>query len=175
MSGVSIATGVIATDALGGGSGRGLQSPGVLAQSAVPASVTGTLSETTLATITIPAGAMGVNGSVRVRARFSYTGSTNNKAVRVRFGGAQLLFVDNANTAGNIGAQLLFDIANRGATNSQIGGSAGTGGVNAQIQNAFSASAIDTTAAVNLTLTAQLANTGETITLESYTVEILNP
>jgi hypothetical protein len=39
-----------------------LKAAGVLAQSAVAASFTGTLTETVLATIAIPAGAIGVNG-----------------------------------------------------------------------------------------------------------------
>src|SRR5213079_2421852 len=61
------------------GGGIGLKAAGVLAQSAVAASVTGTLTETVLATIAIPAGAMGVNGAIRVTALWSYTNSADTK------------------------------------------------------------------------------------------------
>lgn len=157
------------------GGGVGLKAAGVLAQSAVAASVTGTTSETTLATIAIPAGAMGVNGSLRIRPKFSYTGNTNLKTMRVRLGGTSFWFADNGANASNIGSQPLIDIENRGAANSQIGVAGGTAGVNLTITTAHLTGVVDTTAAQNLTITAQLANGADTATLEAYTVEILNP
>lgn len=171
MSGVSIATGVIATDALGGGVGRGLQSPGVLAQSAVPASVTGTLSETTLATIVIPAGVMGANGSLRVTLQWSCTNTANTKTAGVRLGGQSIRALALTNTASRPDIVML---TNRGATNSQVGVVASA----SAYSNSSATSptyAIDMSQAQSLTITGTLTNTGETITLESYTVEVLNP
>jgi len=172
MSGVSIASGVIATDALGGGVGRGLQSPGILAQSAVAASVTGTLTETVLATIPIPAGAMGVNGMLRVTALWSYTNSANTKTARYRLSGQSLGFVAVTTSSSS---KTQAEIANRGALNSQV---SGVGALVLPFTNSASAVqtfAIDMSVSQNITLTGLLTNVGETITLESYTVELLNP
>ena len=47
----------------------------VLGASAVAASITGTVAETSLAAVTVPAGAMGANGDMRFTALFSYTNS----------------------------------------------------------------------------------------------------
>lgn len=154
------------------GGGIGLKSPGVLARSAVAASVTGTTSETTLATIAVPAGAMGVNGGVRISGLFSYTNSANSKALRVKFGGTTYYGPTVTTTAS---APFLFEIWNRGAANSQVGpGVTNTVPLGAAAV-APTTSAVDTASAFNITFTGQLANSGETITLEAYTVEVLNP
>lgn len=135
-----------------------------LGQSAVAASNTGGTTETTLATITIPAGAMGANGRIEVRALFSVTNSANTKTLRVRFGGTT--FASSAVTA--VGsAPLLMNVANRNAANSQVG-TLGTGFGTAS--GAAITTAIDTTAAVNITITGQLGLGTEAITLESYQV-----
>jgi len=155
------------------GGGIGLKSSGVLAQSAVPASVTGTLSETTLATIAIPAGAMGVNGLVRVTADFSNTNSANSKIFTVRLGG-QSFYSATVTTTAVFGCQARA--MNRGALNSQIGGvqTVGSGGFGST-STASASLSVDTSQAQNLTITGTLTNTSETITLAAYTVEILNP
>lgn len=170
MSGVSIATGVIATDALGGGQGRGLQSPGVLAQSGVAVSITGTAVETTLATIPIPAGSVGLAGSLRITVHWSGTSSANNKIYKVLYGGSTI-FTITQSTNSLTATQLVMH--NRGIVNSQItyaGTAAGLG--NSAGGNLITA--VDSSVSQNLTITGTLVNTGETITLESYTVEILN-
>ena len=173
MSGVSIATGVIATDALGGGVGRGLQSPGVVAQSAATGmSVTGTTSETTLASIVIPAGLLGVNGVLRITSLWTYTNSVNNKTLKVNFGGTTWFNQAQTTTAS---AQSMTIIRNRGVVNSQVGYAISAGSAFGSTSVANPTAAIDTTASQTITITGTLANTGETITLESYIVELLNP
>lgn len=142
----------------------------VLAASGVAVSHTGNTNETALATIQVPANAMGANGAIRVTTTFSYTNSGNNKTQRVRFGGAAgtqyFLVVDTATASRRHQTQ----IHNRNATNSQVGQSQsvafGSSGV------AATTSAVDTTAAVDIVISGQLANSGETITLENHTVEI---
>jgi hypothetical protein len=147
----------------------------VLAQSAVALSHTGDTNETVLATIAIPANVIGANGRVVIETSWSFTSSANSKTLRVRFGasgggvgGTALLALGFTTTA------MYHDyraIANRNATNSQIamlntGVGGGWGGAN----NTPIATAVDTTAATEVVLSAQLANAGETITLESYQV-----
>lgn len=139
----------------------------VLAQSAVAVAHTGDTNETTLATITVPAGAMGANGSATVEALFSYTNSANAKTLRIRFGGTQMVSIAATTT---VSTRLQIRIHNRNATNSQVsvGFSPGFGSSTGPVITA----AIDTTAAVNITITGQLASAGETITLESHAAEI---
>ncbi len=152
--------------------GRGLSQ--ILAQSAVPASVTGTTSETVLATIPIPAGAMGVNGGLRVSFGYTQTNNANSKTIRVRLGATSALLL-----ALTTQPTVTFDflIVNRGVTNSQVstinnnnvlswGGTSG---------GAFNTLAIDTTVAQNLTIAATLANAADTVTLETLSVQLLNP
>ena len=170
MSGVSIATGVIATDALGGGTGRGLQSPGVLAQSGASTSVTGTVSKTALATITIPGGMLGANGIIRIIPLFSYTNSANNKTLSTELNGTAVVSAVVTTTADDQFI-IIYRAANSTTAQKYYVGGTGIG----PIASAIGTAAINTANDVILTISGTLANTGETITLEAYTVEILNP
>lgn len=154
------------------GGGVGLKSVGALAQSAVPASVTGTTIETVLATIVIPAGSVGSNGSIRILSLWSYTNSANNKVLKGVVGGTAFMSVTSTST-GSLQQETM--LRNRGEQNSQVAFSpffAGGIGVTA---NAVLSSAVNFSVAQTMTLTGTLSNTSETITLEGYTVEILNP
>jgi hypothetical protein len=142
----------------------------VLAASAVAATHTGTTAETALATVAIPAGAMGPNGILRVTLLWSYSNSVNGKTKRVRLGGASgaVLMQHLNSTSVAIRHHLL--IQNRNAETAQIAGQI-TGGLAASsVANATSS--VDTSAAQDLVITAQLANAGESVTLESYVVEV---
>lgn len=136
---------------------------GVLDQAATAGnSVTGTASETTLATINIAAGAMGANGKIEVNADFSYTNSANAKTLRIKLGGTTLW---SGTPTATTGLAVRLTIRNRNAANSQRWRaqhvlSSGTWG------DSSGTAAIDTASATTITITAQLANTGETITLE---------
>ena len=65
------------------------------------------------------------------------------------------------------------EIANRNATNSQVGSASDSGGFGTST-NAVVTSSEDTTANVAITITGQLATSTETITLESYLVELMS-
>jgi hypothetical protein len=138
----------------------------VLAQSSVAQAHTGDLVETTKATVTIPANAMGANGRVRVTSVWSATNNANNKTLRVKFGGTNYL-AQNITTTQSFIHQA--QIGNRNSASSQVGtgntafGSAG---------QAISTSAVNTGSSVDITFTIQLANAGDTATLESYIVEL---
>ena len=146
----------------------------VLAQSAIAASITGTTSETVLATVTIPGGTMGANGTLRVTTLWSYTNSANNKIPRIRLGGlaGTLIFSLTATTTGMYRDQR--EIHNRNAQNSQVfWGNTSSGGGWGTTVGTVSTGSVDTSASQDLVFTAQLANTGETITLEYYLVELV--
>jgi hypothetical protein len=159
------------------GAAASLKVPYILAQSSVQVSHTGDLVEATLATITIPANAMGPNGSVRLTCYMSCTNSANIKTIKVYFNGTGgTAYINSGFTA--IGSlRFQQQISNRNATNSQVGNLYQTqGGFGASTASpAFVTSAVDTTASVDIVITGQLANTGETITLEGYTAELLVP
>jgi len=141
-------------------------------QSGVAVPLTGTTSETALVSVTIPAGSLGANGSIRITALLSYTNSANNKTIRVRFGDtlSGTVFAQSTLTT-TTATRLTLTIHNRNSAASQIGGL-----VNGSLGGTASANitgAIDTTASQTLTISGQLASSGENITLESYVVETL--
>lgn len=148
----------------------GANIPRILGQSGAASSVTGTLVETTLATVTIPANAMKANGLLRVTTYFSCTNSANAKIARVRLGG-NIFSALSVTTSSAI--QTLTLIRNKNATNSQESyGESSAGGLGITT-TAPRTAAVDTTAASSITITATLADAGETITLLGYTVEVL--
>jgi hypothetical protein len=139
-------------------------------RSAVAVPLTGGTTETTLATCTIPAGAMGANGIMEIKSQFSYTNSAGSKTFRVKFGGTQF-FTSTATTSAQ--ANYFVAIFNRNATNSQVGTNQ-VGQFSGPNGNPLITSAVDTTAAQNITITGQLSVGTDTLTLESYSV-ILYP
>jgi hypothetical protein len=147
------------------------------ASAATGMSVTGTASETVLATVPIAAGAIGANGILRITSLWGVTNSANNKTVQVRLGAS------GNGIAGDIfGLAVLTTVAairmqnqiqNRNAANSQVTLSGtGTGGWGTTT-GGISTATRDTSVATDLVFTGTLANTGETITLHSYLVELI--
>lgn len=147
----------------------------IIAASAVAVPHTGNTNETTLATVAIPAGAMGLNGSLRVTTLWSCTNSGNNKTMRARLGGigGSAFLAAVATTSASM--RVMSILSNRDAANSQVGFPSGNSAGTGTSTGAIFTSAVDTSAEQTLVLTAQLASAGETITLESYQVELLIP
>lgn len=145
----------------------------VIGMSAVAASVSASTSEETLATVAIPAGAMGANGALRVRLQWTVTNSANNKTFKVRLGGiGGTAFRDIVATT-VVGVTDEIVIQNRNSASSQVGRAAaaatygfGTTGAGA------TTGTINTSNAQDLVITGQKASSGETLTLESYIVEL---
>lgn len=144
------------------------RSPIILAQSGVAASVTGTLTETTLASVTIPGGMMGTNGSLRIKAKWTYTNSVNNKTIKSVFGGQAVTTGVRTTSTTEF---LFYTIDNRGSLSSQMGPN--TAIPSSSSLGTYFPLTVDTSVDQTLTFTGTLANTGETITLEGYTVEVL--
>lgn len=148
------------------------------AHSAVAQSLTGTLTETALVTSAIAAADIGVNGWVEVETVWSVTNNANAKTPRVRFGasgagiGGTVFWAPSAIT--NVASvHHVAIIQNRNSASSQVGGLAtanstgyGTGAA------APPTATINTGNASEVVISAQLGNTGDTITLESYTIRI---
>lgn len=147
-------------------------SPLILGISGASSAITGTTNETVLATISIPAGIMGANGAMRLWSLWSYTNSANSKILRARLNGlgTQAIMGATCTTSGVYGD--LRYVFNANANNSQktwqFSALGGTG-----VSTTATTAAIDTTATTSFVLTGQLSNTGETITLEAYCLELL--
>lgn len=145
----------------------------VLAASAVASSVTGTNTKTALATISIPGGAIGANGRLRVTCHFSTTASTNSKTLSWEYGGSAFLnFTQNGATVGGFRDQR--EMANVNATNAQKSWRASQAPFGTGIASVTTGSGVDTTTAHDLVFYGTLANSGETITLESWLVELFH-
>jgi len=148
-------------------------SGGLLAKSGAASALTGSTSETTLATITIPANTLGTNGFLRVTSLWTMTNNANNKTPRVRLGGlsgTQLASLA-LTTIANARLETVLIAAN--ATNAQVATTWEPRGTDQLVSGAASivSSAIDMTASQDLVLTGQLANSADTLTLVGYIVE----
>jgi hypothetical protein len=149
----------------------------VLSANAVSVNVTGTTAETAFYTVTIPAGLLGANGRLLLTSKTTITGSTNAKTFRARFGNGlsgDVVATTAQTTAANVTINF-FEIPvveNRNSASSQIYYL--TAGVNSgSLTTAYATGAIDTTAAQSLTISGQLASSGESIKLESYILTLV--
>jgi hypothetical protein len=146
----------------------------VIAASAVAVSHTaGATTEQVLATVTIPAGAMGANGRLRVTSIWTITNSANSKNIRVRFGGSSGTIFQQPTVTSIASVRMQCEIGNRNNQASQVGTVANTTGFPSSVQANITA-AIDTTVAQDLVFTALISTIGETIALESHMVELLS-
>jgi len=145
----------------------------MLAKSAVAsATLTGTLAETALATITVPGGAMGPNGMLEVEYLGTHSNSANAKTYRIRFGGLSgNSYCVIAPTTTNTSHGIAY-IANRNSEASQVGNSQMTQGGWGSIASGVVTNTVNTANAQDIIITGQLANTGDTMVLERYSVKI---
>lgn len=146
----------------------------VLSSSAVAGSNhTGTVSETVVKTVQLPANALGANGVVVVNYGVSRTGSAAAVITRVRLGGisGDILGSVNVSTS-NVGGIFQVRFQNRNATNSQIGGASGNSGIGGNA-NALLTGTKDTTANQDIVITFELGSTGDGAILEYSSFEII--
>lgn len=142
----------------------------ILGMSAVAVSHTGNTNETTLATVVVPARTMGLNGRLRITALWSATNNANAKTTRIKFGATTF---NATSVASNSSNQQQIEISNRNAANSQVCRNATIYGAWGGTTAAIVTGAIDTTADVNLVFSGQLGVGTDTISLESYLVELI--
>lgn len=145
----------------------------VVGASAVAAPITGSLTETTLASVTIPAGAMGPNGILRITTLWSVTNSVNNKTLRVYLGGAGGTLYHNVVFTTSASQRHQVQIHNRNSQSSQVGYTPGgaTGGWGPST-SAIQTSAINMALSQTILMRGLLGDVADTITLESYSVEL---
>jgi hypothetical protein len=128
----------------------------VLAQSAVPVSVGGTLDEVVLATVEIPANTMGANGMVRIWATYECESSANNKKLYVRWGTPATTAFATYTLTNHVATSLMARIANKGATNSQSAlTNTASDGLGTTSTGSIRSYSLDTTVAQNIYITGQ--------------------
>lgn len=147
----------------------------ILSASAIAQTLTGIVTETTLATITIPAGALGPNGILRVTTLWSHTNSANNKTIAIRLGGTGGTLYAQYNVTATAATRDERQIHNRNSQSSQVGyhvGGGAAGGWGTNSANAAVTSAVDMSAGTTLVIRGAVPTAAETLTLESYLVEV---
>ena len=143
-----------------------------LASSAVGVSCPADTSEDILATITVPAGAIGANGQLRIWQLWSCTNNANSKTMRVRLGGVSGTQFLNAGVASIASWQNVTIIRNRNSQSSQIGYANNQGTPFAITTTTNQTGAVDTSASQDIVISGQKGTAGDALTLEAYMVEL---
>ena len=131
--------------------------------------LTGTTSETTLLTVNIPAGLIGISGKVKMYPLYSMTNNANSKVLRVRLGGSQAFYTAVSNSSHSSALIIIRNIGSESVQKSSTGVVSGLGNTG----TALNTLAIDTSVATTITVTGQLANSADTMTLEGFFMEIV--
>jgi hypothetical protein len=143
----------------------------IVATSSVAVPSTNTISEETLATVTLPAGAMGPNGVLRITTLWTFNNNANVKTPRIRLGGVSGSIIYAPAGANQVNISDMRIVRNRNAQNSQISQPISGIAFNVTTGTAFTG-AVDTSAAVDIVFSSQKATGTDTLTLESYMVEV---
>lgn len=142
-------------------------------RSAVAVVHTGNTTETDLMSVTVPGGSLGANGWMRFRATISRAngGSPGNVTPRFYYGGSAFSFAALASANGFETVELT--IQNRNSESSQIV-SWTTSGVDSYGATTGSPATLTVVSSSDKTfkITGQCADAGDTITLESYELEV---
>lgn len=144
----------------------------VIGKSGVAVSLTGTLTHTVLATVTIPAGAMGANGMLRIRSLWTHTNNANGKTLRYILGGIGGTVICGVGVSTSLTTVLERTVTNRNSASSQICEFSNNTNSYSTTTAAVVTMSVNTANAQDLVFTGTLASTGDTITLESYVVEL---
>lgn len=146
----------------------------LLDASAVAAVCPADVNENTLATIVIPAGIMGANGRLRVSETWTVNNNANAKTRRTKIGGASGSVFNSSNIASTVSQSCIAWMANANDVAVQSGTAPGSSTGLGSSSSANDTAAVDTSAATSIVITAQKAVNTDTMTLESYSVELLS-
>ena len=142
----------------------------VLYSNLATTSLTGTTTETTLATIPIKGGVLGVSGKLRFYILGTVTNNANTKVFRLKHA-ATTLWQLAYTTAVGVTAQILF--LNKNSESAQVTALFNTAGLGGGTASAITPSSIDTAADFSLTFTGQLANSADSISVTAIFAEIM--
>lgn len=144
----------------------------VLCQSAVSVTTAADTTENTAYTCSVPAGAMGTNGRVKITALTASDGASGIKTIRIKFGGTTYL---SYSLASNLSSQNMVMVRNRNSAASQVGFQS-TDPIAFRTSNAAVVTSTENTAnAVDVVLTCQKAAGAEAqlCRMDDILVEVL--
>ena len=138
-------------------------------------SVTGTTSETVMATYSVPTSFGVANAVLRILPLFSFPNSANNKVFRVRLGGTSgTQFLASTQTTALVLQPLVLIRAT--AVNAQVGFASGTTtGIGNSTGTKVTGTTDFTSSAQDLVISVALASAAETAVFEGGLVELLIP
>jgi hypothetical protein len=145
----------------------------LLGHSSEPVSHTGDTNPFNFATIDIPAGSMGPNGILRIRQKWGFTVSASAKDVGMTLGGQQVATSGSTDSSA-IGLVDEWTIDAQG-TGQQLGCGNYANGIGTVYGVGFTSTTVDMTKDQSLVITGNVTAAADTLTLLSYTVELLNP
>jgi hypothetical protein len=125
--------------------------------------------DTTVATVSVPANSMGANGALRVHTTWGMNNNANTKNVNVKFDGSAIMGFGFASITAFSDLRYL---RNRGVTNKQVGHPSGQGSLSSGTMTPVYL-AVDTTAAKNITFTMSPATASDYVVLEGYSIEVI--
>lgn len=141
----------------------------IVSQSGTNVNLTGTVSETTMATATIPGGLIGSTGVLEILPTFNHPSSANNKTWRIKIGGISgTAYYDNTYTTTRSAMPMLAIRST--STTAQKGASSAVAAGLGTSASAIITSAIDTTVDFTIVVTGQLASSGETMSLKGFSI-----
>ena len=146
----------------------------VNADDAVPEMHTGDTDETTLKSYEIPAGTLGINGCIRIKATGVSRGNNGAKTYKLKLGGTLIATLSVAADASDLIWTLFAACHNLGAVDSQGWSAFWIDESAIDINKTAVASALNTANAQTLEITGQLAHVDDECEVRDWTIEI-NP
>jgi len=135
-----------------------------------PGAYTQTTGSVQMQTASIPGTLMGGNGRARIESSWSFPNNANNKTPSISFGGSTVFSVAQTTSAF---LMLKRDVVNRGTQGRQVTAPATFLGGSGTSTTAPAYLAIDTSKAVTVAFTGQLAAATDYLIHEAYTLEVL--
>lgn len=143
----------------------------VVAASSIPSfTLTGSVSNTPMASLTIPGGLVGPDGEIEIFVKWSRNNTANGITVTAQLGNTTLEFSDTRASATSVTEY--WRIGARGSTASEVG--PGPQGITSSTSS-FSVLAKDLAQDQTVTIFAQLANAGDNMRVESFSIAVRNP
>lgn len=128
--------------------------------------------ETTLHTLAVPAGVMGVTGAIRISGLYAITGAGSTKDFRVKLGGTTLgSFQFSAGQT--INGSFVLLVVNQGSASVQLASGWYTLSTAAMSGFGHTTGAVNTAVAQNVTITGQTPNAADEVTASATMVEII--
>lgn len=140
-----------------------------LYQSNTPFVLTGTTTETLIATINFPAGLLGANDSMTLQYAFTNTTSANNKQLHFKNGATNIVIITSTTNTATDGINVIRALNSQTSQNMTLG-------ILPYVTNSsgFAGISFNAAAAFSFTVTGSLANTADTMTVIALSLVLVS-